>query len=121
MALRRTDLECAPFADPQGQRFQSTGLEPAARASPAEVATTLADYLGGRLNCTELEFLQPPAEVCGGWETFSYFFQLKRHPALPESYTRPLTLRAYSCRKGLDRARYEFAVQRHLGGLGYPV
>jgi aminoglycoside phosphotransferase (APT) family kinase protein len=121
MALRQTELDCAPLAEAQGRRFQAGTHEPVGLRSPAEVAATLADCLGRRLHCTGLDFLQPPVEVSGGWETYTYSFQLKAHPALPKAYAQPLILRAYSCCEGLDRSRYEFAVQRHLGGIGYPV
>ncbi len=59
--------------------------------------------------------------MCGGWETYTYSFQLKNDGELPEPYTKPLILRAYSCCEGLPRARYEFAVQHYLGEFKYPL
>src|SRR5260370_24775432 len=88
---------------------------------PAEVAPELLDYLSSRLSRSGLEYAQQPVEVCGGWETYTYSFQLKNDGELPEPYTKPLILRAYSCCEGLPRARYEFAVQHYLGEFKYPL
>jgi aminoglycoside phosphotransferase (APT) family kinase protein len=85
------------------------------------VASTLVNYMARRFNCARPEYLQRPVELSGGWETFTYAFQFRPKPALPQTLTRPLVLRIYSCSAGLDRARHELAVQRHLQTLRYPL
>jgi len=130
MALRQTKSERAPgvarttgHAGPEGipDDGHKTNTIRACLDRPAEVAAVLLDYLSSRLNRSGLEYAQQPVEVCGGWETYTYSFQLKNDAGLPESYTRPLILRAYSCCEGLPRARYEFAVQDCLAELNYPL
>src|ERR1700722_17278601 len=99
MAVRQTKSERAPDAGRTTARAGLKGIphdgygSNTVRASldcPAEVAAALLDYLSSRLNCSGLEYAQQPAEVCGGWETYTYSFLLKKNAGLPESYTRPL-------------------------------
>ncbi len=85
------------------------------------VASALMDYLTKRFKANGFDFEQPPVELDGGWETYTYSFQLKSHPALPKSYRQPLILRIYSSADGLEPAHYEFEVEHWLAQVGFPV
>src|SRR5205814_18485 len=64
---------------------------------------------------------EPPEVVPGGWETYTYGLRLRPATGLPPHLAGPLVLRIYASPQGEPRARYEYAVQQHLGRLGYPV
>lgn len=85
------------------------------------VSAPLLTYLRDRLGISELAFRQEPTAIPDGWETYIYRFQLHSATALPPTFARPLILRVYASARGLSRLRHEFAVQRHLHGLGYLV
>ncbi|HEV3261361.1 MAG TPA: phosphotransferase [Gemmataceae bacterium] len=89
-------------------------------ASASKVADALLVYLRQQLGSRELGYAQAPVAFSEGWETYTYHFQLQG-PALPSAFARPLTLRIYASPNGTRRAEHEFAVQRHLAALGYPV
>ncbi len=96
---------------------------PQACADPGSadaVANALLDYLGSHLGMPGLDYSAPPTAVGDGWETFLYTFSLKGPIRRPE-WGRPLVLRIHANSCGLERARHEFEVPRHLAGLGYPV
>jgi aminoglycoside phosphotransferase (APT) family kinase protein len=93
----------------------------AAPDSPSVVAAALADYFSRRFRCPRLQYQEPPVELCGGWETYTYALQFQSRPALPEAYRQPLILRIYSCGDGLGRARSEWTAERHLATIGYPI
>ncbi len=82
---------------------------------PAQVAAALRRSLG-----VALRFRVPPRPVPNGWEAWTYALELGPDPALPD-LTGPLVLRVYASPQAVIRARREFAVQRHLWQLGFPV
>jgi hypothetical protein len=86
----------------------------------ARMAAGLRSYLGERLGVAGLGYSERPVEMTDGWETYAYRFQLQDSD-LPPEFARPLTLRIYSGDCGLPRAQHEFAAQRHVHRLGYPV
>jgi aminoglycoside phosphotransferase (APT) family kinase protein len=91
-------------------------------ASSIAVAEALHHYLAAALDLPSLSFLEPPIEVCDGWEAYSYRFQLQTgRRALLRGLTGPLVLRIYSSPRGLPRIQREFTVQQHLFARGYPV
>jgi aminoglycoside phosphotransferase (APT) family kinase protein len=96
-------------------------MQPVSPECATAVAPAFADYMSWRLDCPGLAYAQHPVELPGGWETYTYALQFRAQVALPKPYTQPLVLRIYSCCAGLERARYEFGVQQHLGTLGYPI
>jgi aminoglycoside phosphotransferase (APT) family kinase protein len=105
---------------PAGRRTEPTRP----RANPAcahEVADALRQYLSGHLGTSALAYREEPAEFADGWEAYSYHFELRAAPGLPPAFARPLVARIYSSPEGLPRASHEFAVQRHVRDLGYPV
>ena len=90
-------------------------------ARSAAVAAGLRDYLRSRLGIPDLHYEYAPKELSGGCEAYTYYFRLRKAPDLPPDFDRPLVLRVYASRHALARARHEFAVQRHLRRLDYPV
>jgi aminoglycoside phosphotransferase (APT) family kinase protein len=84
-------------------------------------ADQVLDYLRERLVRPTLGYAEEPRPITDGWETFIERFRLESAEGLAPDYTAPLILRCYSCDRGLARLQHEFAVQRHMHGLGYPV
>ncbi len=93
----------------------------AAERSPAEIAAGLLGYLAERFGAPGLSYEAGPTPVSDGRETFIYHFRLAGAAALPAEFRGPLTLRLMACPEGAPRGRQEFAVQRWLWQLGYPV
>jgi len=94
---------------------------PADPAAAAAVAPALLEYLQRHLRTQALRYAEAPAPIPDGWETHIYTFQLDG-PGLPRAWARPLVLRVHAN----GRARWrgpgnEFAVHRHMIGLGYPA
>jgi aminoglycoside phosphotransferase (APT) family kinase protein len=89
--------------------------------SPAEVAAALRDYLSLRLEMPEVQFDEWPTECAQGWEAYVYRFRLQARLGISPRQAQPLIMRIYSSPQGLPRVAHEFAVQRHLHGLGYSV
>jgi aminoglycoside phosphotransferase (APT) family kinase protein len=94
--------------------YQSVAPTPA-----AVVAGELTQYLSRRFGTRNVEYSLPPTAIPDGWETYTYRLQL-RGP-VPEAFRRPLALRVYDGVQGAPRLRREFAVQKRLAELGYPV
>jgi aminoglycoside phosphotransferase (APT) family kinase protein len=92
-----------------------------ATLATSSVATTLLAYLRDRLGTGDLSFAEEPSPITDGWETYIDRFRLQSHGELPADYRAPLIVRRYESSTGLPRLRHEFAVQNHLGALGYPV
>lgn len=86
-----------------------------------QVAGKLLRYLADHLGINDLDYLQPPAPIPGGWETWLYSFRLRRSAALPRAFDRSLILRLYSSPAGAARARQEYQAQCRLQQLGFPV
>lgn len=108
---------------PSSQQAVSTGARQIRIAEPAiasDVAMMLAGYLSERLGAN-LAYSRSPEQFADGWETHTYAFQFQTGSALAPVFDRPLVLRIYPSRECLGRARHEFAVLRHLFGLGFPV
>jgi aminoglycoside phosphotransferase (APT) family kinase protein len=91
---------------PQGER---TGL-----------AELLLSYLRERLGVRGLDYAAHPEGVSGGWETYTYQFQL-RGDGLPEAFAGPLILRRFAGPGGRRHVSHEFTAQRRAADLGYPV
>lgn len=85
--------------------------------SPDAVASALTHCLG----IAGLSYLQKPQSICWGWETFTYRLQFAPSPSLPAPLAGPVVLRIYTSPKGVARARHEFAMQRRLRKVGFPV
>jgi len=110
-----------PTTDPEvGCTPCPAALKAADAASASEVARVLLPYLRERLGVCDLDYAGAPVAFADGWETYTYHFRLQA-PALPPALTRPLTLRIYASPNGAGRAEHEFAAQRRLAALGYPV
>lgn len=90
-------------------------------ASEPAVGAPLLGYLRDRLGVADVAFRQEPTAIQDGWETYIYRFELQSASALPPAFDRLLILRVYASARGTDRLCHEFAVQRHLLDLGYPV
>jgi aminoglycoside phosphotransferase (APT) family kinase protein len=86
-----------------------------------DTSAALLAYLQRRWKAPDLGYRQPPSVIPDGWETNTYRFQVESNQSLPASFTCPLVLRAYTSSRGLSHLRHEFAVQRHLSRLNYPV
>jgi aminoglycoside phosphotransferase (APT) family kinase protein len=122
---RRIPLASAIVPRRWSARWQSRSLvQPgcsANLASARDVARILLRYFKTRLGVRSLAFAKAPIACTGGWETYTYHFQLKS-PELQESpFAQPLTVRIYSGPPGLPRAQREFQVQRHMWERNYPV
>ena len=87
---------------------------------PERVAGGLRAYLCKHCGSTDLTYLAEPSPLPNGWETHTFSFRLQG-PRTPDRWDQPLILRAYCSPQGLPRARHEFAVQKHMHALGYPV
>jgi aminoglycoside phosphotransferase (APT) family kinase protein len=92
----------------------------AAPTPAALVAAELLDYLQIRKGIAVHEYAQPPEERPDGWEAYTYRLQL-RGPELPPALQGPLALRVYAGPEGLPRLRRDWALQRRLSELHYPV
>jgi aminoglycoside phosphotransferase (APT) family kinase protein len=85
------------------------------------LAAELLSYLQTRQGLSGLQYLQAPEIIPDGWETYTYRLQFLAPKEAPAAYRGPLVLRIYDPRKGLPRLRRDFAVQRRLAELHYPV
>jgi aminoglycoside phosphotransferase (APT) family kinase protein len=88
---------------------------------PAEVGDALCAYLRSQLKTGPLHLAEEPTPVPEGWEAHIYRFHVHADSGLSPAFDRPLALRAYDSPSAVPRVRHEFAVQRHLRELGYPV
>ena len=116
--LVRAPLPAAPAVSPRPVAEQSREVNP---SSERAVAAGLLAYLKPRLAPAVLEYAEPPVHIPNGWETYTYRLQLRDTPWLAPAFRRPLILHIYASPRGVPRGRHEFAVQRHLHQLGYPV
>ena len=99
------------------------------RRRPQRTRVRTLDSLGASLLCylmrkfatPALEFRVGLTPVEDGWESFIFHFELQAPHPLPPPLRGPLTLRLLSSRQGIPRGRRQFAVQRCLQQLGYPV
>ncbi len=66
----------------------------------------------------DLEFLEPPTQITGGFETFTYGFRVSADSG---PFAGPLILRLFREGGRAAGARREAAFQNALAGLGYPV
>lgn len=85
------------------------------------VSDHLLAYLKNRLALGRLDYSRRPAPVRTGMVTGLYSFQLRSDSKLPPWYARRLALRLYPSILDQPCIRHEFAVQRRLTELGYPV
>ena len=116
-AHQRLDARSHLRARPAGTR-----IAPIANPEiPSEVGLLLGQYLCSQLSADGLAFASWPEEFSDGWETYTYSFHLEGDKPLPPAFSRPLVLRIYPDRRGLARARHEFAVLQHLSLRGFPV
>src|SRR5437762_14369440 len=93
---------------------------PAAPTPAALVAAELLTYLQLHKGLPAEGYLSPPEEHADGWEAYTYRLQLMG-PCLPPELQGPLALRVYAGPEGLPRLRRDWALQRRLGQLQYPV
>ncbi len=84
-------------------------------------AEQVLGYLRERLVRPNLDYAEEPRPITDGWETFIERFRLQSAEGLAADYSAPLILRCYSCDRGLSSLQHEFAVQKHMHGLDYPV
>src|SRR5262249_22826601 len=84
-------------------------------------AEQVLGYLRERLVRPNLDYAEKPEPITDGWETFIERFRLESPEGLAADYSAPLILRCYSCARGLSSLQHEFAVQKHMHALGYPV
>jgi aminoglycoside phosphotransferase (APT) family kinase protein len=84
-------------------------------------AEQVLGYLRERLVRPNLDYAEKPEPITDGWETFIERFRLQSADGLAADYRAPLILRCYSCARGLASLQHEFAVLKHMHGLGYPV
>ncbi len=66
----------------------------------------------------DLEFLEPPTPITGGFETFIYGFRVSADTG---PFAGPLILRLFREERAATQGRREAAFQNALAGLGYPV
>jgi aminoglycoside phosphotransferase (APT) family kinase protein len=108
---------------------RSAALVETVRRSPGRTRVRTLDALGASLirylmrkfATPGLEFRVGLTPVEDGWESFIFHFELQAPRPLPAPLRGPLTLRLLSSRQGIPRGRRQFAVQRCLRQLGYPV
>jgi aminoglycoside phosphotransferase (APT) family kinase protein len=91
-------------------------ISPVDPGSPSAVAHALSRHL----DCSA-GYRQAPEPICWGWETYTYRLCFNPVPELPAGLTGPMVLRIYASAQGTPRARHEFAVQKQLWRLGFPV
>jgi aminoglycoside phosphotransferase (APT) family kinase protein len=84
-------------------------------------AAKLLSYLQTRKGLSGLQYLKAPEIIPDGWETYTYRLQFLAPKDAPAAFRGPLVLRIYDPLEGLPRIRREFAVQRRLAELHYPV
>jgi aminoglycoside phosphotransferase (APT) family kinase protein len=75
-------------------------------------------YLRNQCENPEINYINPPAQLQGGFETKIYHFQLE---GVKGDLARPLVLRLYPKRYGSGNAVWESKVQNALKETGYPV
>lgn len=92
---------------------------PAAPTPAALVAAELLSYLRNRQGLTSLEYSCAPEAITDSWET--YIYRLQFTDQAPALFRGPLVLRIYDPLEGLPRLRRDYAVQRRLAELHYPV
>jgi aminoglycoside phosphotransferase (APT) family kinase protein len=76
-------------------------------------------YLRAELDAPHIAYRTPLTQMQGGYETYSFRFQLDG--GAPGAFSGPLVLRLYPARYGPDKARWESTVQNLLADQGYPV
>ena len=97
-------------------------MRTAAAPTPASlVAAEFLSYLQIRKGWNGLGYLRAPEPVPDGWETYTYRLQLHGRRGLPLALRRPLALRVYAGPEGLPGLRRDWALQRRLFGMHYPV
>jgi hypothetical protein len=99
----------------------SRAIPTACPAKLSEVRSALRDYLAARFGLPGLSYAEPPTAYSEGWETYIFRFRLSHHKSLPRQFAVPLVLRIFADHHGIQRVRHEFAVQRSLRHLDYPV
>lgn len=92
--------------------------EPASGVPELEsVAADLLDQLRAAAGI-DLEYVAPVAPVTGGYETFTYGFEVSADSG---PFAGPLILRVFRENGSGNQGRREAAFQNALAGLGYPV
>jgi aminoglycoside phosphotransferase (APT) family kinase protein len=82
------------------------------------ISDDLLTYLRAELDAPEIAYQMPLTQMQGGYETFSFRFQLDG--ASPE-LSGPLVLRLYPSLYGSSNAEWESTVQNLLADQGFPV
>ena len=82
------------------------------------ISDDLLTYLRAELGAPELVYRMPLTQMQGGYETFSFRFQLDGAPA---ELSGLLVLRLYPALYGSSNAEWESTVQNLLAGQGFPV
>jgi aminoglycoside phosphotransferase (APT) family kinase protein len=95
--------------------------EPVRSIDPAAVATTLLGYLRRRWQANKLAYLTSPQTIPHGWETYTFWFELRPCAGVPKEFHGPLVLRIYASSVGLANARRESRAENYLRPLGFPV
>lgn len=90
-----------------------------AGAPPRDFVRGLLGYLQRYLEVSDLHYREAPVPVTGGWEADIYRFQLGSREALPDPFTRPLIVRAYSSKNAQARSHREFDLQTYAAEHGY--
>ena len=93
---------------------------PAAPTPASLVAAELLSYLRTRKGLDGLKYLHAPNAIPDSWETYIYRLQFP-DDLVPAAFRGPLVLRVYDPLEGLPRLRRDFAIQRRLADLHYPV
>lgn len=89
-------------------------------ARAGEVAPALLEYARGRLDIDDVSYLETPAKIGRGFDTYIYSFRLQGE-GLDPSWARPLVLRLYPDAGQADKAQREAAVQEFAASHGYPA
>jgi aminoglycoside phosphotransferase (APT) family kinase protein len=87
----------------------------------AAVAGSLLHYFSDILGFKDCRYVSVPASITDGWETYVFKFQLEGQASLPGQFRQPLILRVFAGPAGLQVARHEIAMLRHMKELDYPV
>lgn len=92
-------------------------------ASAAEVAEALRNHLAEALDSPNLSYIEPPAPITTGWETYIYTFRLAAPSISDERFTRPLILRIYPgpLAEAAPVAETEYQAQAFVREHGFPA